>query len=356
MVQVTSQGVHVAQLTLDAINTALAADNCGQFRQNLKFLLPKMEDAYRGEEKPFRKHLGASMIGRDCSRQLQLGWHWTSKPEFPPRVLRLFNRGHLEEARFLSMLMCLEGVKLWYETEDGGQFKWNFHNGHYGSALDGIATGIPDIPNGEACYTEFKTSAKKGFDETVRLGCRATHPEHYVQMQECMLAYNLQYSLYMMVNKDNDDLYAEVIYYDKDTALRYKQRARDIIFSTEPLTRISENPTFYKCKFCDVRNICHGSDIPEINCRTCCHWTAEEDGTESCARNNDELFRESVYVGCSEHVFNPNLLSKFEYNGGDATRGCVFLREHETTEIIAQGPNDLTSAQFKQKYGRQFKL
>lgn len=340
--------VWLAEKTLALIEQNLERDNCGQFRQNLKTLLPKMEDAYRGEEKPFRKHLGASGIGDDCSRKIQLRWRWTQKPSFPPRVLRLFNRGHLEEARFLSMLMCIPEVKLWYETEDGGQFKWSFFNGHYGSALDGIARNIPDIPNGEACYTEFKTSNDAGFKKLLKEGVREVKHEHYVQMQECMLAYKLKYSLYLCVNKNDDAIYGEIVEYDHDTAMRYHRRAQEIIFTTEALPRMSNNPTFWKCKFCDVRSICHGKAIPEINCRTCCHWSPERDGTYSCTRKNDEVFSESAMVGCAEHVFDPTLLPRYEYLDADAQRNAILLKSPEGEEFW-HGPNDVCSKELREQ-------
>lgn len=108
--------VTLATKTMELIQQTLNADNCGQFRQNLKQLLPKMEDAYRPDDGGFRSHQGASSIGTDCGRALQLKWKWVNKPTFDERILRLFNRGHLEEARFLSILKCFRvcsyGLKL----------------------------------------------------------------------------------------------------------------------------------------------------------------------------------------------------------------------------------------------------
>lgn len=341
--------IHLATKTLEAIEQALAADNCGQFRQQLATLLPKMEDAYRGTEKPFRRHLGASGIGKDCSREIQLDWRWVMKPQFPPRILRLFNRGHLEEARFLSMLLCVPGIQLWYETEDGGQYKWNDHNGHYGSALDGIATGIPDLEPSMPAYTEFKTASKKAFDKMVKSGVRDTEWKHFVQMQQCMKYYQLPASLYLMVCKDNDDIYGEIVYYEQAVADQYTRRAGEIIFTTEALPRISNTKTFYKCKFCDKKPVCFGDRAPEINCRTCAHWSAEADGTFSCHRRNDEVQNEGVYTGCAEHVYDPTLLPALSYIGGDDARNAAQYRTRTGNEFW-QGPNDVTSAELYARY------
>src|SRR5208283_4628088 len=55
----------------------------------------------------FRKHLGASDIGHQCERYLWYKFRWMCEPKFSGRMLRLFNRGHLEEARFIEWL---EGI------------------------------------------------------------------------------------------------------------------------------------------------------------------------------------------------------------------------------------------------------
>src|SRR5688572_4793950 len=65
---------------------------------------------------PFRWHLGASIIGHECSRYLWFSFRWCARDEGEAtkrdanshanlgRKLRLFNRGHREEARFIEYL------------------------------------------------------------------------------------------------------------------------------------------------------------------------------------------------------------------------------------------------------------
>lgn len=341
--------VILANKTLQAIEDALNGDKCGQFRQNLAWLLPKMEDAYRGTEKPYRKHLGASGIGAECSREIQLKWRWTSVPTFEERMLRLFNRGHLEEARFLAMLLCVPGLQLWFETEDGGQYKWSDHAGHYGSALDGIALGVPDLEPNTPAYTEFKTAGSKSFAKIKKNGVRAEKWEHFVQMQQCMKYYKLPASLYMVVNKDNDELYAEIINYEPHYADQYSRRAKEIIYTTDTLPRISNNKTFYKCRFCDKKAICHGDVIPDINCRTCAHWSAETDGGFSCARSNTEVHSDESFNGCPEHVYDPTLIPALSYIGGNSEQNYAEYATRDG-ELIKQGPAFMGSLEFKERF------
>lgn len=339
--------VQLAEKTLTAIEEALAADNCGQYRQQLRHLLPKMEDAYRGEEKPYRNHQGASGIGDECARKVQLRWRWVQIPTFPPRVLRLFNRGHLEEARFLSLLMCIPNVQLWYETETGGQIKWSTHAGHYGSALDGVAVGLPDVPNGAPTYTEFKTANNKGFQGFVKDGCRMHNMTYFVQTQQCMKYMNLQYTLFMVVNKETDELYAEIIEYDAEIADKYSGRAENIIYTTEALPRLSNMATFWKCRFCDVKEVCHGKTLPEINCRTCCHWSASREGGYTCERGRHTTVNsDTSHTGCKEHVYDPTLLPSFEFLGGNEQENYTVLRTKGGFEF-KQGPDHITSIELK---------
>ena len=337
--------MRLATKTLEAIKQSLESDNCGKFRQQLAELLPKMEDAYRGQESKYRSHQGASSIGEDCARKLQLKWRWVNHSTFDERMLRLFNRGHLEEARFLSMLMCIPEAKLWYETEDGGQFKFSDYAGHYGSALDGVLEGCPDL-NGEPCYTEFKTASDKKFKEFAAKGCREVEYKYFVQCQQCMLYFNLPFTLFMVVNKNTDELHAEIIEFDQSVAMQYKERASQIIFTTDPLATISNNPTFWKCRFCDVKGVCHGKEIPDVNCRTCAHWTAEETGGYSCARGHTELVNDKSRNcdGCAEHVFDPTLLVKYDFMGGNAEGNYTVLRDRKGNEF-KQGPNHVKSSE-----------
>lgn len=343
-------GVQLAEKTLKAISDALNADKCGQFRKNLQVLLPKMEDAYRGTESKFRSHQGASGIGVDCPRQVQLRWKWVAQASFDERMLRLFNRGHLEEARFLAMLMCIPNVQLWYETDEGGQFKFSDFGGHYGSALDGIMVNCPDLEPGVPCYTEFKTAGSKAFAKIKANGCQAEKHEHYVQMNQCMEYYQLPYSLYMVVNKDTDELYAEIIAYDADNAATYKQRAEQVIFTTEALTRISNQVTFWKCKFCDVKSVCHGNKAPEINCRTCIHWSAKREGGYSCNRGHNEIVSDKTacFDGCGDHVYDPTLLPRFSFMGGNHESNYAVYRTRDGKEF-KQGPDHITSQQIQAK-------
>ena len=114
--------VMLALKTMAAIESAIEQDQGGKFRQFLGQIIPHMADAYRGVDEGFRSHLGASLIGGECSREIWYGFRWVKKPKFSGRILRLFNRGHLEEARFIAMLLTI-GCQVWQQDGHGKQYR-----------------------------------------------------------------------------------------------------------------------------------------------------------------------------------------------------------------------------------------
>lgn len=334
----------LATKLLKKIDAMIKADQGAAFRQLLEPLIPKMDDAYRGESSPYRSHLGVSLIGRECARDLWYGFRWAKKPSFIGRILRLFNRGHLEEARFLAMLQMV-GCEVWYETEDGGQFRLSDFGGHFGSSLDGVVRGVPDLPEGATAYAEFKTASDKVFKKVKKDGMREAKPEHFTQMQICMRKFDLPYGLYMVVNKNDDTLYAEVIELNADHADSFIERGRSIIFTNEAPIRINNSPTWFTCKMCDKRDICHGTAKPDINCRTCAHSSPLLDGTWFCAKGNANILaKEETYRGCPDHIYNPSLLAGVIVLSCDLEQNCVELQLKNGT-VVMHGPAYVTSEQ-----------
>ena len=262
--------IHLATKTLQAIENQIAADQGAAFRVALGKVIPHVGDAYRGEDSPFRSHLGASVLGGECGRALWYGFRWFTKPSFGGRTLRLFNRGHLEEARFIAMLLAI-GCKIYQQDANGKQFRISDVNGHLGGSGDGVAVGIPDLPEGVPALLEFKTHNDASFKGLVKEGVRVAKFEHYVQMNLYMHKMGLSFALYLAVNKNNDDLYGEIMQVDGECAKTFLQRGHKIIFMHEAPPKLNESPGWFGCKWCDHRPVCHLGVNPERTCRSCKH-------------------------------------------------------------------------------------
>lgn len=260
----------VAKSVLDRIEECLQADQGAAFRQWEQRVLPHIGDAYRGHDDPFREHLGASVLGRDCGREVWYGYHWSAIPTFPGRVLRLFNRGHLEEGRFISLLLMI-GAKVFQQDENGKQFRISHRNGLMGGSGDGKALNLPGLEPDQMAVLEFKTHNDKSYKKLVEVGVKEAKFEHYVQMQVYMFKMGIPVSLYMAVNKNDDDIYAEWVRLDSETAEEFLRRGERILDSERPPRRLNKSPGYYKCRFCDYKKICHFGVKPAVNCRTCQH-------------------------------------------------------------------------------------
>lgn len=316
--------VMVAHATLDAIDAAIDGDGGARFRVLQGELFPQAEDAFRGEDGGHRGHLGASVLGRDCPREIWYGFRWAHKGRFEPRMLRLFNRGHLEEPRFVALLKMI-GCEFWQYDDQGHQFRITFADGHGGGSGDGVGRGIPDLPPATAFLSEFKTHGEKSFiklagkledwrahrlDRTGPFsgeGVRLAKYEHFVQMQTYMHKMGLAAALYMAVCKNTDDLYAEVVHLDTEFAEQFISRGETLVQMREPPKRISDSPGFWKCRFCDKRPICHMGAMPELNCRTCRHVEVGRAGSWHCSLHRVVLDKQRQASGCDSYAVNPSL-------------------------------------------------
>lgn len=323
-----NRNVNVAVKTLVAIEQAIEADQGSAFRGWLGKVIPHMDDAYRTGEDGFRSHMGASLIGGECARAIWYGFNWATKPRFKGTTLRLFNRGHLEEARMIACLLTI-GCRVYQQDENGKQFRISAMGGHYGGSGDGVALRIPDLLPDVAALLEFKTHndasfiklAGKNFREYFAALCmpdaprveftgegvRAAKFEHYVQMQQYMRKMGLAVALYVAVNKNNDLLYAEIVTLDTAVADQFLERAHKIVPIRTAPAKMNESPGFYKCKWCDHYGPCHQKKAPERNCRTCTYSRPNTyDGKWYCLKGaqSEELPKEKQLVGCNDYDLN----------------------------------------------------
>jgi len=302
----------LALKTLSLIESSMEADQGAAFRVAQGQVMPHMGDAFRGADEGFRSHLGASMIGRECAREIWYGFHWSKKPKFTGRMLRLFNRGHLEEARFIAALLSI-GVQVYQQDASGNQFRISDCGGHFGGSGDGVGIGVPDVPVGTPCLLEFKTHGENSFLKLQKSGVQVAKPEHYAQMNTYMRKMGLMYALYGAVNKNTDEYHMEIVILDTLLADQYLDRAKQIIYLREAPAKIrGASPGLYACRYCDMKDICHNDAPKAVNCRTCFHAYAAEDGTWRCksARRaftqpdptNDILTKEMQLAACQEYT------------------------------------------------------
>lgn len=299
----------------------------------------------RDADNGFRPHLGASLIGRSCERQLYYTFHWVKASSFEPRMLRLFARGQREEDVFVDLLRKAGVTVHQVDPTTGRQFSFASFGGHFGGSMDGACVGLPDAPK-TWHVVEMKTHGKKSFDVLARDGVRKAKPEHWFQMQCYMKWTGMTRALYMAVCKDDDRLHLERIDFDEAETDKVFAKAERIINAQEPPMRISNDASWFECKWCDYRDICHGTDAPAVNCRTCAHSTAEKAGHWSCARNgNNEVPIQIQRTGCDSHRYIPKMLHWAEMVDGNDAENWVKYQTATGTFTNGAPPDGLSSAE-----------
>lgn len=260
-----------------------------------------------------RSHLGASLIGHECSRYLWYVFRWAKKEIFDARMLRLFQRGHLEEVRFVEYLrgagweVSTEPEKT--SPEYGHQHRVSAVMGHFGGSLDGIARPqdcpipLPIERDPEAFLTEFKTSGTgASFNGMLENGVRRSKPRHWAQMNVYGALWPLKHAVYVMVNKNDDDLHVEAVPLDHDYGNELVGKAYSIIMSQEPPNRIAQTPAFHTCKFCHMQGVCFGDETPEKNCRSCKFARPVENAEWYCDGYNGVIPRDYLKEGCGNYA------------------------------------------------------
>lgn len=264
---------------------------------------------YAQAEDGFRAHLGASLIGRPCSRALWYSFRWATRQQHEARILRLFARGHREEESLSAILRAAGITVLQVDPATGKQF--TFGNGHFGGSMDGACVNLPDAPK-TWHVLEFKTHSKKSFDTLAAKGVQVAKPEHWAQMQIYMSWSGLERALYMSVCKDDDRLHMERIDLDRDAAKLLFDKAQRIIDAPAPPDGISTDPSWFECKFCEHSALCHGTAAPVPTCRSCSHSTPEPGGVWTCARHSGKtLTVPEQKAGCQAHRVIPIMLKNW---------------------------------------------
>lgn len=294
--------IYKAEKTMKQIDDAIQSDQGAKYREWLGKVIPTISDAFDPRQGR-RSHFGYSNAGDPCARKLFFGWRWVIKQAHSGRIMRLFNRGHMEEGRFIAALLAA-GLTIYQQDSEGKQFRISGCGGHVGSAIDGVVIGCPDLPDPNmAILTEMKTHNDKSFKKLLKEGVREAKPLHYIQMQIYMRKMSLPAALYVATNKNDDDLWCELIAFEPVVADMYIDRCDQIALADEaPEGLISKGASWFECKWCDYNAVCYRGEMPQVNCRTCAASEVREDGTWYCRSKKKTLTVDEQIEGCSNYV------------------------------------------------------
>lgn len=261
-----------------------------------------------------RSHLGASEIGHSCSKYLFLKFRHTFYMHFDGRQQRLFQRGHFEEPRFIQYLEGIGCKVIQFDEEaiargetDKGkmQLRISACKGHFGGSLDAEVELPTRYGIVGKILSEFKTigSGKQGakvsnFDKLVKDGVKLYKPVHWAQ--QCIYGYkrNLDYSLYMTVHKNNDDLHIELVKLDHFLGASLERKAESIIFAETAPSQISMSAAYFECSYCDAKEVCMNGAPALINCRSCSKAHPVDEAQWFCEQWNAIIPKDAIPNAC----------------------------------------------------------
>ena len=111
----------------------------------------------------------------------------------------------------------------------------------------------------------------------------------------------LEYAIYMSVNKDTDEIHIEFLKLDWAIGEEFFHKAEGIVWERFPPKKISDSAAFYKCKMCEMSPICHLKEAPEVNCRSCKHSVAKPGKIWYCEFHNVNLETDTIKRGCADY-------------------------------------------------------
>jgi hypothetical protein len=205
-----------------------------------------------------RKHLGASLIGSECERQV---WYSFKHPKkvTDARLSRIFELGNIIEEHVLDILHK-SGFTVYEKTEDDKQFRVTSQDGELQGSIDGVVQGIPE--SDKPHVLEIKSYNDKRFKTLSKETVRISDYKYYVQMQVYMHYLKLDRALFVAYNKNDSDIYIERIDYDETIALWAENRARKIYRAQDSAStdRCSTKSTDYRCRFCNYATECWNNE------------------------------------------------------------------------------------------------
>lgn len=258
----------------------------------------------------FRWHLGASIIGDECSRKLWYTFRWVAEKSADGRMHRLWNRGHLEENRHIEWLRGLGFTVHDRDTSQppraDGTFPQirisNSVKGHFGGSVDGVI----HFPESWQIPGPFTLSCKTngtgaGFKAVLEEPISKSKPQHFIQESVYGRSLGITHSVYINANKNDDDLAIQIVKLDFDLAKRMEQKASEIVFSRTPPPRLSENANFFQCKsLCEFKDVCHYQKPAVRNCRSCVKCVPVDGAEFYCEQWGAVIPRHAVLQACDQ--------------------------------------------------------
>ena len=225
------------------------------------------------EPASYRPYLGMSQIGNPDERMLWLNFRWCLPPNsFEPRVSRILDLGQHLEYIIVDYLKKTQGFEVFEKDKKGKQYTASLLGDHFSGHIDGVIKGLPAVKS--PAILEIKTANDKRFNNLTSEGSYERWSMEYEAQVHCYMgAFKLDKCLALVYNKNNSDIYTEVINKDEEIFQSMLTKARRIITSENPPeSLVPETDWRIKNLAKESRDVYMQRAYPqEKNCRNCKH-------------------------------------------------------------------------------------
>lgn len=225
-----------------------------------------------------RGHLGCSEIGKECRAELWHSFRWNTTGEFDADTHLRFQDGHRSED-VMAEYIRRAGINL--KTEFGGdQMRITMLGGHFAGSLDGmIFGGLPWHKSkdertvwehkavNDTKFKKLKELVAKYKDQAVDYALMQWDEVYYAQAQMYMLETKTESHWLTCSTAGCRDFTGVVTKLDRNFAEALKYKAESIITADVCPDPAFSDPSFYKAKFLNARDLIYFGAMPAPNYR-----------------------------------------------------------------------------------------
>lgn len=288
------------------------------------------------------RSISVSKLAEECARSLFYEFRWASPQEhIPGRTLSIFRTGVLWEERWIENLRSI-GCEVVDRDDRGNQIMVTACDGHVRGYLDSEILGLPEAPS-TIHVGEIKSHNAKSFTALKKDGVQKAKWLHYTQLQTYMHLRGRDRGIYLAVDKNSDELYAERLHVDHEHVMRMLARAQRIIDANEPPAKLHEDPNHkmaFACGWCRHKPICHEHAKARVNCRTCIYASPEFGGSWACARHSKPLSIEEQQAGCPNHIWLPGFVDGEQIDADEAAETVTYKMWNGATFVDGAANDD----------------
>lgn len=226
-----------------------------------------------------RPHLGCSEIGKECRAELFHSFRWSVKSEFDAETHLRFLDGHRSEDVMAQYLM-MSGVNLYTHGKDGKQFGVSILGGHFAGSMDGlIYGGLPwHKKRNELTVWEHKAVNDGKFNKLIKLVNELGPDGKISALREWDEVYYAQAQMYMHLSGAKShwltcstagcrDFTGVATKYNQDVAEALVAKAETVITAHDCPAHAYGDPSFFKAKFLNARDLIYLDKVPAPNAR-----------------------------------------------------------------------------------------